>query len=170
MLDNEKSSGTKQPLIFNMYCTSLLCRFLHKCPCLSCCAYLGIVDSWKWDNQIQNHVLITVVSYDKKVKKVKWSRYRPGVAQMVGRGIALLFHDVGTRRGWVVSSMPWPHFTPGRDPVPILQEAGWVPGPVWKDGKSCPHQGSISDCPAFSQSIPTELPGPLYHMIQYKII
>jgi len=24
--------------------------------------------------------------------KVKWSRYRPGVAQMVGRGIALLFH------------------------------------------------------------------------------
>jgi len=31
--------------------------------------------------------------------KVKWSRYRPGVAQRVGRGIALLFHDRGTRRG-----------------------------------------------------------------------
>jgi hypothetical protein len=30
--------------------------------------------------------------------KVKWSRYRPGVAQRVGRGIALLFHDRGTRR------------------------------------------------------------------------
>ena len=28
--------------------------------------------------------------------KVKWSRYRPGVAQRVGRGIALLFHDRGT--------------------------------------------------------------------------
>ena len=27
------------------------------------------------------------------------SRYRPGVAQRVGRGIALLFHDRGTRRG-----------------------------------------------------------------------
>ena len=26
--------------------------------------------------------------------------------------------------------MPWPHFTPGEDPVPILQEAGWVSGPV----------------------------------------
>jgi hypothetical protein len=25
--------------------------------------------------------------------------YRPGVAQRVGRGIALLFHDHGTRRG-----------------------------------------------------------------------
>jgi len=40
--------------------------------------------------------------------KVKWSRYRPGVAQRVGRGIALLFHDRGTRRGWVVSSTPLP--------------------------------------------------------------
>jgi len=32
-------------------------------------------------------------------EKVKCSRYRPGVAQRVGRGIALLFHDRGTRRG-----------------------------------------------------------------------
>ena len=31
--------------------------------------------------------------------KIKCSRYRPGVAQMVGRGIALLFHDRGTKRG-----------------------------------------------------------------------
>ena len=44
--------------------------------------------------------------------KVKCSRYRPGVAQRVGRCIALLFHDRGTRRGWVVSSTPRPHFTP----------------------------------------------------------
>ena len=26
-------------------------------------------------------------------------RYRPGVAQRLGRGIAVLFHDRGTRRG-----------------------------------------------------------------------
>ena len=31
--------------------------------------------------------------------KLKCPRYRPGVAQRVGRGIALLFHDCGTRRG-----------------------------------------------------------------------
>jgi len=31
--------------------------------------------------------------------KVKWSRYRPGVAQRVGRDIAVLFHDRGTRKG-----------------------------------------------------------------------
>jgi len=34
-----------------------------------------------------------------KVKKSKRSRYRTDVAQRVGRGIALLFHDRGTRRG-----------------------------------------------------------------------
>ena len=31
----------------------------------------------------------------------------------------------------MVSSTPRPHFTHGKDPVPILQEAGWAPGPVW---------------------------------------
>jgi hypothetical protein len=31
--------------------------------------------------------------------KVNQPRYRPDVAQRVGRGIALLFHDLGTRRG-----------------------------------------------------------------------
>ena len=29
----------------------------------------------------------------------------------------------------MVSSTPLPHFTPGKYPVPILQEAGWAPGP-----------------------------------------
>ena len=27
--------------------------------------------------------------------------------------------------------MPRPQLTSGKDPVPILQEAGWVSGPVW---------------------------------------
>ena len=27
--------------------------------------------------------------------------------------------------------MPRLLFTPGKDPVPIVQEAGWAPGPVW---------------------------------------
>ena len=31
--------------------------------------------------------------------KVKFSRCRPGVAQRVSTGMALLFHDRGTRRG-----------------------------------------------------------------------
>ena len=77
-----------------------------------------------------------------------WSRYRPGVAQRVGIGIDLLFHDRGTRRGWVVSSTPRPHFTPGKDPVPILQDVEWAPGPVWTGGKSRPHRDLIPDRPA----------------------
>ena len=83
--------------------------------------------------------------------KVKWSHYRPGVAQRVGRSIAVLFHDRGTRRGWVVSSTPRPHFTPAKDSVPILQEAGWAPGPFWTGGNSRPHRDSIPDRPARSQ-------------------
>ena len=88
-----------------------------------------------------------------KMVKVKWIRYRPGVAQRVGRGIARPFHDRGTRRRWVVSSTPRPQFTPGKDPVPILQEAGWAPGPVWTGGKPRPHRDSIPDCPGLSQSL-----------------
>ena len=42
---------------------------------------------------------------------------------MVGRGIALLFHNRDTRRGWVVSSTPRTHFTPGKDPTPIVKKA-----------------------------------------------
>jgi len=85
--------------------------------------------------------------------KVKCSRDRPGVAQRVGRGIALLFHDRGTRRGWVVSSTHRPHFSPGKDPVPLLQEAGWAPGPFWTGGRFHPHRDSIPDRPARSQSL-----------------
>jgi len=53
----------------------------------------------------------------------------------------------------VVSSTPRPHFTPGKDPVHILQGAGSAPEPVWTDGKSRPHRDSIPDRPARSQSL-----------------
>jgi len=61
----------------------------------------------------------------------------------------------------VVSSTPQPHFTPEKDPVPIVQEVGWVPGLVWTGEKSRPHRNSIPDRPARSSvTIPTALPGP----------
>ena len=101
--------------------------------------------------------------------KVKISRYRPGVAQRVGRGIALLFHDRGTRRGWVVSSTPWPHFTTGKDPVPTVKEAGWALGPVWTSGKSRPHLNSIPGRPARSQSLYL-LSYPAHYDIMYHIL
>ena len=46
------------------------------------------------------------------------------------RGIALLFLDHGTRRGEGSASRPGRFFTPGKDVVPIVQEAGWAPGSV----------------------------------------
>ena len=66
-----------------------------------------------------------------KKEKVKRSRYRPGVAQRVGRGIALLFHDRSTRRRWVVSSTPRPHFTPGKTRYPLYRRLG---GPHGRSG------------------------------------
>ena len=45
------------------------------------------------------------------------------------RGIALLL-NLGARWEWVVNATLWPLY-PGKDPVSVVQEAGWVPGPVW---------------------------------------
>jgi len=60
--------------------------------------------------------------------KVRYSLYRPGVAQRVGRGVALLFHDCGPRRGWMVSSTPRPHFTPGKNRYPFYRRLGGLQG------------------------------------------
>jgi len=115
------------------------------------CVFVSKKSSWRWPDYWPKYVGDSITVNVKL--KVKWSRYGPGVAQRVGRGIALLFHDRGTRRGWVVSRTPRPHFTPGKDPVPIVQEAGWAPGPVWTGGKSRPHRDSIPDCPARFKSL-----------------
>ena len=64
---------------------------------------------------------------------MKWSRYSPGVAQSVGKGTALLFHDRGTRREWVVSSTPLPHFTPGKTRYPFYRRPG---GPQGRTGRA----------------------------------
>jgi hypothetical protein len=51
-------------------------------------------------------------------------------AHRKSRGIALLFHDHGTRRGCGDSVTLRPLFTSRKGSVPIVQEAGWAPGPV----------------------------------------
>ena len=66
----------------------------------------------------------------------------------------------------MVSSTPRPHFTPGKDSVPILQEAAWAPGPIWTGGKCRIHRYSILDRAARSSvTIPTELPEPPHRHI-----
>ena len=70
------------------------------------------------------------------------------------RGIAIPFHDHGTRRGGGFSVTPRPLFTPGKDPVPIIQEVGWAPGPVWTGAENLAPTGiRFPDCPAPKQSI-----------------
>jgi len=84
------------------------------------------------------------MSYGLRVKKGKVSRYRPGVAQRVGRGIALLFLDHGTRRGGqrhapaalCPRERPDTHCTgdwvgprAGLDGQKILSPLGFDPGP-----------------------------------------
>ena len=46
------------------------------------------------------------------------------------------------------------HLTPGKDPVPIVQEAGWASGPVWTGAEKLAPTGILSpDRPARRQSL-----------------
>ena len=87
------------------------------------------------------------------LKKVKWSRYRSGVAQRVGRGIALLFHDCGTRRGEWSAARAGRTLPLGKTRYHFYRRLGGPPGLVWTGRKSRPHGDSIPDCPARGQSL-----------------
>jgi len=51
--------------------------------------------------------------------------------------------------------MPRPLFTPGKDPVPNVQEARWFPGPVWMGAENLADTGIRSaDRPVRGQSLP----------------
>jgi len=55
--------------------------------------------------------------------------------------------------GWVVNATPGP-FYPRKDPVPIVQEAGWAPGPVWTSAGNLTPTGIRSpDRPARNESL-----------------
>jgi hypothetical protein len=71
------------------------------------------------------------------------------------QGIALLcFLDLSTRRDWEVSVTPRPLSTPGKHPVPIVQEAEWAPGPIWTGAEYLTPTGiRFPDRPARSQSL-----------------
>jgi hypothetical protein len=43
--------------------------------------------------------------------------------------------------GWVVSATPRPLYRRERNTVPIVQEAGWAPEPVWKGADNPAHPG-----------------------------
>jgi len=93
---------------------------------------------------------------------------QPGVAQKVGRGIALLFHDRGTKRvsgQQHAPAAPYPRRKPGTHCT-----GGWVSPRACLDGRKIssrdrdsipghPARSSVAITTELSVAIPTELPG-----------
>jgi len=65
------------------------------------------------------------------MQKVKCSRYRPGMAQRVGRGIALLLYGRGTRRGEWPAARLGRNLPPGKTRYPLYRRLG---GPQDRSG------------------------------------
>ena len=66
----------------------------------------------------------------------------------------------------MVSSMPSSYFTPGKDPVSIVQKAGWAP--VWKGVENLALAGIRSpDRPGRSQSL-YRLSYPVHNRNEYQ--
>ena len=101
---------------------------------------LSVCIGWCTDQVMQNKIPRTpsfIILYHFNTKQLKCTLvqalrlYTGRTAHRGSRGIALLFHDHDTRRRWGVSVTPRPLFTPGKDQVPIVQEAGWAQRSVW---------------------------------------
>jgi len=89
-----------------------------------------ICSAWRFVEQILHIVWLVY----KKVKCTLVQALRLCIcrtAHRVNRGIALLFLNHGTRRKWRVRVTHRPLCSLRKDAVPIAQEAGWAPGPVW---------------------------------------
>jgi len=75
-----------------------------------------------WETQMW-HKMTSYSSCNNLFKKVKvkFSRQRPGVAQRVSKGIAVLFHDRGTRRGEWSAARPGRTLPPGKTRYPLYR-------------------------------------------------
>jgi hypothetical protein len=93
--------------------------------------------------EVRRHFVSTITVSKIKCTLVHTLRLCTGrTAHEGSRGIALPYHDHGTRRGREFSSTPQPIFTPGKDPVPIVYRR--LGGPHGRSGqvqKSSPPQG-----------------------------
>ena len=93
--------------------------------------------------------------------KVKFSLEQGTKAQKGVEVQLYSFFNLGTR--WDERSTPRPdRFTPEKEPVPIVQEAGWAPGPVWTGAENPVRTGIRSpDRSARSKSLNRlSYPGP----------
>ena len=79
------------------------------------------------------YICIYIYIYIYMLKKLKCSRYRSGIAQRMGRGIALLFHDRGTGRGEWSAARPGRNLPPGKTRYPLYRRLG---GPQGRSGRA----------------------------------
>jgi hypothetical protein len=139
-------SGCYTPAAVPSWHVKCLCTFIS---CVKDCSFFtntSLSISLKFYNNSSEPVKV-------KCTLVQALRLCTGcTAHRGSRGIALFFHDHGTRRWWGVRATPRPLFTPGKDPVPIVQTAWWAPGPVWTGAENLAPTGIRSpDHPARSQ-------------------
>ena len=72
------------------------------------------------------------------------SRLRVKRGRLISPNNRLLCLTSGLDGGWVVSVTPRPLYPQERDTVPIVQDAGWAPGPVWTGAENlASHRDSI---------------------------
>jgi hypothetical protein len=117
-----------------------------------------ILGCWKLCSLLTK-VVQDIVKVKVQCTLVQALRLCTGLAAHRGNGvIALPCLDHSTRNGWGVSMTPRPLFTSGKNPVLIVQEAGWVPGPVWADTENLAPNGIRSpDRPTRSQEFALQL-------------
>ena len=84
----------------------------------------------------------------------KFTLEQPTKAQTGSRRLALLFLQLlAPDEGGLSTPRPG-CFTSGKDPIPIVLEAGWSPEPVWTGAEKLSPTGTRSpDLPARSQSL-----------------
>ena len=111
--------------------------------------------NFTWTYVLLGDARVIVCKRKVKVTLVQALRLCTGrTAHRGSRGIALPFLDHGTRMGSGISVTPQPLFTPEKNPVPIVQEAGWASGPVWTGAENLAPTGIRSpDHPVCSHSL-----------------
>jgi hypothetical protein len=82
-------------------------------------------------------------------------------AHGVRGGKLLLIFNLDTWWGWVDSITPRPRFTPGErtPPVPIVQEAGQTPEPVWTQKLEKKSSAPVDDRTPIVQSVVSHYTG-----------
>jgi hypothetical protein len=79
----------------------------------------------------------TIGSSDVKVKEVSKVNLEQAMKAR-GRADVLLysFFNLGARLGYVINATLRPPYPRKRAPVPIVQETGWAPVPMWKGAEN----------------------------------